>query len=368
MNKLNKLTITAIHLVVWIVLFVLPFLLSSGNNDALALERSVRHTLGPLILCAIVFYANYLFLIGRFLLRKQFVVYFLINVMLFAALILLKQMILMNLFMDAAMRPDSEISLPKRLDIDMLNNASKVPIKQIMLPPRKFFIYLDTLSLIIPLIFSIALKMGERWLKIEADKKEAENIKLQSEIQHLKYQLQPHFFFNSLNNIYSLVDISPDKAKETIHSLGKLMRYLLYESNAEKVELKREIEFLERYIELMNLRSSDNVTVKSNFSNVPASVKIAPLLFISLIENAFKHGVSATEESEIEIELKEENGIVNFYSKNKNFSKSDDDKSGSGIGLENLRKRLELIYPGKYIFKINDDGNDHSTRLIINTK
>lgn len=201
------------------------------------------------------------------------------------------------------------------------------------------------------LLFSIAIKTTKRWVKTEAERKEAANFKLKSELQHLHYQLQPHFFFNSLNNIYSLVDISPDQAKSSIHSLSKLMRYMLYETNLEVVPLTKEIDFLKKYIDLMKLRVSDKTTVNYSFPSEETGIQIAPLLFISLIENAFKHGVSATKKSQIDINMICDEKTILFSVENNSFPKKTDDKSGSGIGLQNVEKRLELLYHDKFSFK-----------------
>ncbi|WP_238527910.1 sensor histidine kinase [Aquimarina agarivorans] len=234
-------------------------------------------------------------------------------------------------------------------------------------PPLPMSIYIQLLKYIAPLLFAIAIKTTKRWAKNEAAQKEAANIKLQSELQHLHYQLQPHFFFNSLNNIYSLVDISPDQAKTSIHGLSKLMRYMLYETNVELVPLSKEIEFMKKYIDLMKLRLSDKTIVHYNFPNKETDIKIAPLLFISLIENAFKHGVSATKESEICIEMSVDGGTVNFTTKNGNFPKKTDDKSGSGIGIPNIKKRLDLLYPNKNSFHTEVENNLFTTQLTIET-
>lgn len=331
MNDKNKITIGTIHLLVWGVLFSMPFILSSSYETP-EFGRTFQRTWIPLFLYAIIFYINYLYLVEKFFLNKKIFYYVGINIALIVLLIGAKEFLLMNLFAPEDFPP----------------HKGRKP------SPKRLFIYWDTLSLIIPIVFAVVLKVSERWFKVEAEKKEMEKSKLQSELKHLKYQLQPHFFFNSLNNIYSLVDLSPEKAKETIHSLGKLMRYLLYESNTEKIELRREVEFLENYIELMRLRSSENVKVEKQFSEIPPQLKVAPLLFVSLIENAFKHGVSSTEQSDIYFSLSVEENKINFLSKNKSFPKTQKDRSGSGIGLENLRKRLELLYIDSHKLKIEE--------------
>ncbi|WP_233530758.1 sensor histidine kinase [Gelidibacter salicanalis] len=234
-------------------------------------------------------------------------------------------------------------------------------------PPFKMIIYVQMLSYLAPVLFSAAIKTTKRLIKTEAQRKEATNFKLESELQHLHYQLQPHFFFNSLNNIYSMVDISPEQAKKSIHSLSKLMRYMLYETNMDLVPLSKEIDFIKKYIDLMKLRVSDKTEVSYNFPEEETGIKIAPLLFISLIENAFKHGVSATKESYINISMTSNEKTVQFAIENDNFPKKTDDKSGSGIGLQNLEKRLELLYPNKHSFNTSVKDNNFLIDLKIET-
>ena len=234
------------------------------------------------------------------------------------------------------------------------------------------FMYKDIISYLIPVIFAVAIRATMRWSKAESLQKEAEKERLTSEIQHLKYQLQPHFFFNSLNNIYALVDTNPERAKENIHTLGKLMRYMLYESNTDKVLLSKEIDFMKRYIDLMAMRSSNKTSVSYQFPTLAQDVEIPPLLFISLIENAFKHGVSASKETKISFNLMLTNSNLYFVAENENLPKQSTDKSGSGIGLDNLEKRLKLLFPQRYNMtkKITDNiywiglsidltGNEH---------
>jgi LytS/YehU family sensor histidine kinase len=232
-------------------------------------------------------------------------------------------------------------------------------------PPKSLFIYVNIIASMVPIVFSIALKTTERWFRSENDRKEAQTIKLQSEIQHLKYQLQPHFFFNSLNNIYSLVDLDPESAKKTIHSLGKLMRYLLYDTETEKVPLQKEIDFLTQYIELMKLRFSDKITISYSFPEVPQHIKVVPLLFITLVENAFKHGIPASKKASLSFNMEIMDTFLVFTAKNQNLPKSDSDKSGSGIGLENLKKRLQLLYPDSHSFIYNVKDDTFIARLML---
>ncbi len=321
----RKYLVLGFHLLVWAVLFSLPYLLSSDQEQLWA--RMFVHSWIPLLFYAFIFYLNYLVLIERFLFKKKGISFVLANIAIIGFSLWLRGE-LNTLYFQEIMKP------PRNGDG----------------PPFKLFLYVQIVSLMVPIVFSIALKTTERWIRTEAERKETTNIKLKSELQHLRYQLQPHFFFNSLNNIYSLVDISPEQAKSTIHSLGKLMRYLLYETNIEEVPLSREIDFMEKYIDLMRLRLSDNTKVESHFPSLGNDIKIAPLLFISLIENAFKHGVSANKESVISIEMEIQGKEIAFRTENFNFPKNNEDKSGSGIGLQNLEKRLQLLYPNKHSF------------------
>jgi len=323
----------------------MPYLLSYSQEQDL--NRVIAHFWVPLIFSSVIFYGNYFLLIDRFLFTKKMLLFVLINLGLIIIFIFLKEIIEEHFF--------SEL-IKKRNE----NRAEG--------PPFKMFIYVQVFSHMAPLFFSIAVKSTKRWVKTEAERKEAINIKLKSELQHLHYQLQPHFFFNSLNNIYALVDISPEQAKSSIHSLSKLMRYMLYETNVESILLSKEIDFMKKYIDLMKLRVSDKTVVNYDFPTEEKGIIIAPILFISLIENAFKHGVSASKESLIKIKLSIEDHTVYFVIENDNFPKKTEDKSGSGIGLLNIQKRLELLYPNKHSFNTFVKDNRFVAQLIIETK
>ncbi|SEA68061.1 GHKL domain-containing protein [Flavobacterium gillisiae] len=341
----KKITILS-HLLVWLVLFSMPYILSSGQEQNI--NRVIAHFWIPFLFYAIIFYLNYFYIIDRFLFTKKNLAFIAINAVMIALFLLVKEQSVSTFFSELQRTPPNTGEGEKG-------------------PPFKLFIYMQMLPYIASLLFAIAAKTTKRLTKTEAESKEATNYKLKSELQHLHYQLQPHFFFNSLNNIYSLVDISPEQAKKTIHSLSKLMRYMLYETNLELVSLSKEVDFMKKYIELMQLRVSDKIVINANFPTSETGVQIAPLLFISLIENAFKHGVSATKESQISITMTVENKKVLFLIENNNFPKKTDDKSGSGIGLQNLKKRLELLYPNKHFFETTVKNNYFLVTLEIET-
>ncbi len=170
----------------------------------------------------------------------------------------------------------------------------------------------------------------------------------EAELAWLKNQINPHFLFNTLNNISSLTHIDPDAAQDAIAQLSDLLRYAMYETNKKTVPIQGEETFMRNYIALMKLRCNEKTEVNSHFTIQNPQTEIAPLLFISLIENAFKHGVSSSRPSKIDIELKQQNGEILFTCDNTNYPKDDADRSGSGIGVENTRRRLELMYHDCY--------------------
>ena len=178
----------------------------------------------------------------------------------------------------------------------------------------------------------------------------------EAELAWLKNQINPHFLFNTLNNISSLTQIDPDAAQDAIAQLSDLLRYAMYETNKKTVPIQGEVEFMRNYISLMKLRCNEKTEVTTSF-DIQQDTEIAPLLFISLIENAFKHGVSSSRLSKIDIRLLQEGNQLIFNCDNTNYPKDDADRSGSGIGLENTRRRLELMYAGHYQWEqsLHDD-------------
>ena len=211
------------------------------------------------------------------------------------------------------------------------------------------------------------LKVNTKLNKNQLALQESKQVQLDTEIKYLKYQVQPHFLFNTLNNIYALIDNSPKIAKESLHSMSKMMRYLLHDSSIDKVPIVKEIEFLERYIELMKLRISSNTTIEKNFPVINQPIQIAPLLLISFIENAFKHGIDAIQPSFIKIELTIENQRIHYSVINTSFPEKEK-ITDSGIGLNNLKKRLELLYPNKFKLIIKEENHQYIAQLILNFK
>ncbi len=240
-------------------------------------------------------------------------------------------------------------------------------------PPRphggsSLYLARDLINYILMIGLVTAMRLAERLQKSEEALREAESARVKAELDNLRSQINPHFLLNTLNNIYALTAIDADKAQKTIKELSNLLRYILYDNLNDRVSLKGEIEFIKTYIELMSIRLPLKVELKTEFNISPhCTTVIAPLIFISLIENAFKHSVSASGEGFIDIyfEDKSEQGEVILSIKNSNNAKSDQDKSGHGVGLEQVRRRLELLYPNNYLWEVESTAERYSSKLIL---
>lgn len=343
-----------IHIISWGLFFGFPlFFMSKGNNSGSSFMEYIRHTAVPLSFL-IVFYINYFYLINTYLFRqhvKQFLFINLVLVLIVGGCLHLWQEYSMNMIAP----PPTPEGFPSP--------------GHMMKRPLIIFLSRDILSLVLTVGLSVAIKMTYRWYYVETSRQELEKSKTEAELKNLKNQLNPHFLLNTLNNIYALIAFSPEKAQQAVHDLSKLLRYVLYDNNQNYVPLEKEIEFICNYIELMRIRLPKEVKVETNISVLSGNrTLIAPLLFISLIENAFKHGVSYSQPSFISINLKEfENGKVVCEIENSYFPKGEYDKSGSGIGLEQLSKRLELLYPDRYVWQKEQTETSYLSVLTIQT-
>ncbi len=209
---------------------------------------------------------------------------------------------------------------------------------------------------------NLANALGFKHIQEEQCIKDLEREKQEAQLKYLKYQISPHFFMNTLNNIHALVDIDPEEAKDSIVKLSGLMRYLLYEGDKSTIPLKKEIDFLNQYISLMKLRFSDSVDVSFNASKEIPDMEVPALLFISFVENAFKHGVSYQHESFIDISLDYQGGRLLFNCRNSCPEERNIDKEG-GIGIINSQRRLALIYGDDYKMDIINRDNIYTVSV-----
>ena len=197
-------------------------------------------------------------------------------------------------------------------------------------------------------VMAIAFALSIRYMMRQQERKQKE---VEAELAWLKNQINPHFLFNTLNNISSLAQIDGEETQEAIMQLSDLLRYAMYETNKPKVRLDGEVEFMRNYIGLMKLRCNEMTEVNAQFIMHNAQLEVVPLLFISLIENAFKHGMNSNAPATIDIRLEQRDDTLIFSCDNTNNPKPTKDRSGSGIGLKNTRRRLDLLYPGRYTWE-----------------
>lgn len=228
------------------------------------------------------------------------------------------------------------------------------------------FVMRDTTMVILTVALSVAMKLSDNWSKIISQRDQMLATQRQAELDSLKLQLNPHFLFNTLNSIYTLIALSPDKAQKAVHSLSGLLRYVLYE-NAPTVPLSDELKFVNNYVKLMCMRLGDKLPVKLTLDagNQP-DLHIAPLIFISPIENAFKHGNTGLPDAEIEISITCCDSVVNCFIQNRTAPVSDPVRTDSGIGQINLERRLNLIYGDRAQMNVSKSGSLYTFMLSIN--
>ena len=324
------------HIASWAVVCILPALIFISESNQ-RFEEALSRSLTSLPFLMFLFYSCYYWLIDKLWFKKQYIVFILVVV----GLILCMSYSKYELF--------SYFNLHKGKH---------------KMPPFHAFIYFDFLSNLLPVVFAMAIRYAQRNFSLEIAQKEAQAHKLQADLTQLKYQLQPHFFFNALNNIYSLIAFDPQKAQQSVHSLSKLMRHFMQNIDQKQISLTEEVDFLQQYISLMQLRLTDKTTVRVDFPKEVPQLTIAPLLFISLVENAFKHGVSATEATELSFSLRVEGNKVLFRSENTIIPKQESLYS-SGIGIDNLKKRLRLLYPEKHQYTVEERDGRYIAQLTI---
>lgn len=339
--------IILIHIAIWIILFLSPLMFMNHGNGI-----SAKHFLSVSVFTMVqmlVFYINYFWLTPKYFTSNAKKYYFIIN-------------IVMIVFLGIGAHQWMELSR-MTFDVPPPRSIAKAPETRNLI-----FIMRNIANLAISAGIATIAQLAMRWQLSENARCEAETAKADAELKNLKAQINPHFLLNTLNNIYSLTAINTAKAQKAIIELSKLLRYILYDNQSRFVSIHNEVQFLTNYINLMKIRVSDNVEIKFNVDMPKDSkVNIAPLIFISLVENAFKHGISYTNTCFIHIELSVSDTKVECCIRNSNYPKNSHDRSGHGIGLKQVEQRLELLYPGKYTFvkNINESGKEYYSKITI---
>lgn len=292
-----------------------------------------------IVFAAIISYVNYFYLLPVLLDQKKVMVYLLQFILVFSLAITIRIWLDRNVF-------------------DALIDRSYVF-------RTRFVVQVVTSNLFI-VIFVGMLRFAKDWFELDAKRKEIEREKLMAEVNFLKAQINPHFLFNTLNNLYYLAYSKSDNTTEVIDKLSKMMRYMIYDSNHPKVLLSKEIEYMQNYVSLERLRLNNETPVEFEVIGDPSDNKIAPLIFITFLENAFKHGVSnAQKECWVRVSIEVKGHSCTYTVENSRIPERPSDPK-SGIGLANIKRRLELSYPENYELNVQDLPDSYKVQLTLN--
>ena len=329
-----------IHSILWVFFYGLLLYPFITQERPIPPDLLVR-----LLLATVIFYINYYYLIPKILLQKKTV-----NYIVMSAVLLIICGLIVNLF-------NSIIAL----------SAENPAIQEHNLRPespefRRWFMSVITFG--IPFVISSLLRIYIEWKRNEDVRKIVENEKVNSELQFLKTQLNPHFLFNSLNAIYALSVKKSPNTSESIINLSELMRYMLYEADKDLVPLSKELEYIKSYVQLQRLRLSDSENVSLKISGEERNKAIAPLLFISFIENAFKYGTDFKGKTNVKINLSIFTESLHFSIINK-IGVFQKEPSNSGVGLQNIKNRLNILYPNSHELFVENDGENYCVRLTL---
>ncbi|MCK4664046.1 MAG: histidine kinase [Bacteroidales bacterium] len=335
LNINSRLLTILIHVIVWASFIFLPVILFGIPDNNPSPYRPLFH----LFLLITFFYLNTSVFIPKLLSKRK--IFLFITVMLLCIIFIYFIREVFEYF------------------LEVFFGIIEEPVES---PRRYGFVF----SAFFVFAISTSIKVTKEWYNNEKQKKEMENEKLISELSFLKSQVNPHFLFNTLNSIYSLANKKSDNTPTAIVKLSQLMRYMLYESKEELVNLESEIEYLNNYIELQKLRLFENIKIIFTTTGDIQNKKIEPMLLIPFIENAFKHGITYLKNTEINILIEVRNNklflkVENPIDKTNSTSKEEN----HGIGLQNIKQRLNLLYPDNYLLTIDNSGDKHITELII---
>ncbi len=350
----SKLITILVHILAWgvfglAIFFYLPFFSGIDIHYLFWTRQLVTFSL-----LVIAFYVNALVLVPRFLLKNHPGYY--------AAIII--GVIVMIVVLDGW--NDHLLNLHQFFDEAFLKRV----MMQVLAHRGENILQVFTLvTAVLVLGISTSLATIQKWRKDRQKREELEKDKVRSELSLLRAQINPHFFFNTLNNIYVLTGIDAATAGKAIHQLSRMMRYLLYETNQGQTLLSQEIAFIRDYISLMQLRLTDAVKLDIDIPADLRDMPMAPMLLLPFLENAFKHGVSTTAGSHISIAVLQRDSELDIRIVNSVIRDNQQNlETGEGIGLANTKRRLDLLYPGKYTLDICElnTNNEYTVHLVLN--
>lgn len=352
----RKLTVF-LHLAVWATLLASVAYLVSGGSQK---DRGFLQEIGiQFLFYAIIFYLCYLLLIPRLYFAGRKRVFFLTAGLLIGVLTVVFG-VYRSGFRERheEMRRVPAFSFKAPGSPDEMRNRPDPPPRPMHNWP--LFNFILTSCLVTGL--SLGLRVSEKLIRNEQLRKEAEEEKLNAELAFLKHQINPHFLFNTLNSIYSLALVKSDLTAEAVMKLSDMMRYVIQEAGHDRVPLDLELDYVRHYVELQKMRLSSKVDVQMDVPGNELPWLVPPMILVLFVENAFKHGTSAHEDAIINIRLETDNGMLTWTVTNPIFHGREKPET-FGVGIQNTRKRLGLIYPGRHTLEISETGDRFVARL-----
>ena len=329
-----------IHFLGCIAFLSLPVLFSPDLGESLNIINIPpfqRSFIGTFLLL-VFFYLNYYVLIPKFYVQKKYIIFYSVIIACYLIVVFVPETVMRGYHLTPQFQ------------------------KGFQPPPRRPFMFLfnhNLFQFLGVVVFSMLLNIRERLKQIETEKAHAE-------LSYLKAQINPHFLFNTLNSIYSLAIQKHDKTADAVVKLSDMMRYVLNDGNTNFVLLENELNYISNYIDLQKMRLASNVKLSYICEGVAGDKKIAPLVLIPFIENAFKHGVNAEENSDIEIKITITDLTLHLFVKNNCVTINNNTLNKSGLGIENTKQRLSLLYPQNHIFKLSKLDNYFTVNIELN--
>ena len=348
----TKRILSVLYFFIWVLVFLGPYLRNMHDLNADCINSMIGDYI-HLFLLFLLFLVNLYLLVPKWLFsnkKVQYVILLIITILLITGIDIFIHYIMLS---------------PRNPEFD--SGLGHIPTQS---PFERGAILGNTVNTLMSAILMVgasnAIELVYKWSWEETRRKDIEKEQLKTNLALLRHQVSPHFFMNTLNNIHALIEINTDKAQDAVVRLSTLMRYLLYDAAQHTIELKKEIAFINSFVSLMQLRHSDEVVVRIITPDQIPDVKIPPMLFISLLENAFKHGVCYPLPSYIHFELQVDQHSLNCTIKNsKHINPAKYEGEYSGMGIDNIKESLKLLYGVNYLLQIHDSANEFEVNLKI---
>lgn len=341
------------HVAFWAYMFLMPMQFLRGTD--FPMMQYWMNCMSQLLMM-VMFYVNYLWLTQRYFVSGKHHYFLIINTLLIVCFVVFLH------YWGEFTRQLFQSDVPMVREPDSVDEI--------------IFYLRDFLNLTVFATAGTSISLASSWLIADNARKlaetarvKAEKAQVTAELSSLRSQINPHFLLNTLNNIYALTAFDQQRAQDAVMQLSKMLRHMLYDNQQDNIKLCEEVSFVENYVNLMKIRLPQSVDVQFHTRLCNSNKRVAPLLFISLVENAFKHGVSPTEPCFVHISMEQpEEGLLIATISNSNYPKKENDHSGHGIGLQQVQKRLDLAYSGRYEWTTNVSGDGKTYSSIIKIK